>query len=321
MLRCKTLLLLCAVGATTLLGSLSAGEPNKKEADSLVIVDGADKEHKVKAWRFTAGTKHLSWLAPAGAVADPEPEKGGKKGAAKTRATVGPVALEFSEGSGVPLKKRIVTYVLLENIRSIDYDAAKKEVTLKVAKSANPEEDIELKGITGYVDVNVLTIEAKVDLGELGSATTKFQGGVANGVKSIRFPSPKPVAAPPKEAKPAVIVSAGKDKTDHAAMDLQALYLHPDGGLATSQTLYFKDTVKVELSKLKKLSHTTGLTFDLTLASGQNVPLVLMERVTEGKNAVQLQGILGRVPAGWKVFPMGTVGEMTYGLKKILKDA
>ena len=30
-----------------------------------VVVDANGKEHKLKTWKFTAGTRHLSWLAPA----------------------------------------------------------------------------------------------------------------------------------------------------------------------------------------------------------------------------------------------------------------
>src|SRR5262249_27615199 len=137
MKRCLTLLLL-ASGILVADRTLPAGE--KGEPNTLIVTDANGKEHKLKTWKFTAGTRHLPCVS-----ADGKDTSAGRE------------MLEFSEGKGAPLKKRVLTYLPVASIRSVEYDAKKNSVTLRIAKSAKEEDDEELHGITGYVGVNLLT--------------------------------------------------------------------------------------------------------------------------------------------------------------------
>src|SRR5438874_9104658 len=108
-------------GAAVLAASaaLPAGEKTGAgNQNQLVVIDANGKEHKVKDWKFTKGTKHLSWLAAAA------PEDKGKKGPA------GPEALEFAEGKLPPLSKGVLTYLPLSSVRSIQFDAGKDKDTM-----------------------------------------------------------------------------------------------------------------------------------------------------------------------------------------------
>src|SRR5207302_10495079 len=148
--RCLSLLLV-ASGLLMVDKTLPAGEQG--EPNTLIVTDANGKEHKLTTWKFTAGTKHVPWLAADG----------------KDK-SAGPEMLEFTEGKGAPLKKRVLTYVPVTSVRSLEYDAKKNTVTLRVACGPKEENDEVLTGVTGYVSVNLLTIEATADLGELGQA-------------------------------------------------------------------------------------------------------------------------------------------------------
>src|SRR5262245_30037840 len=109
----KFLLLVLLAAGPLALGDarpLAAGDKKPGPEPMLVITDASGKEHKVKTWKFTAGTRHLSWLAEAPAEEKKEDkdkdEKGkdekGKKGkqpVAKGKVAIGPEALEFSAGT------------------------------------------------------------------------------------------------------------------------------------------------------------------------------------------------------------------------------
>ena len=335
---CKFLLLFPTVAGILLLGeqtALPAGDKDKPAKQGVLIVtDGNGKEHKVKVWKFTAGTKYLSWLAAA-PKEDKEKDKDqektpvkGKKGGKvgpKANTAVGPEALEFSAVLGVPLKKRILTYVLLENIRSLEFDSKKETVTLRIAKSDKMEDDEVLVGVIGYENTNIISIDAEADLGEFGLAEMKFKGGVRGGIKAIRFPAPKPL---PAEAKGrfAEVIGVGKTKDSHKVVDLQPLYLQANGLEQVVPTLYFQKTVKLDVTKIAQLAQVGmgGSTWDVTLKSGDSQPLGLIERPTEAgaKYSSQLQGLVGRASVGYQLFPLAAASEVYFdkGKKTERKD-
>jgi hypothetical protein len=281
-------------------GTAPAGD--KGDANVLTVIDKDGKEHKLKTWKFVTGTRKLSWLAPA----DKEPAKGKKAPAA------GPEVFVVSEGE-YPLKKRVLTFIPVESVRSIEFDATEKKMTVRVAVSTTEDDDAKIEGVTGYENTNHFAVEAQTDLGELGQATVRFQGGGAKGVKSFRFADPKPV-------DPLPAGRAGKIKQQDTKLptfrfvDLQPLYATAGGQERTLPHLYFKETVKVELAKIEKMVGDK-LDFTLTLAGGkEQPPLVLLERPkdSDGKGTLQLEGLVGRGIVGWRLFPMITVGELTF---------
>src|SRR5438105_151504 len=85
-------------------GATAADEPAKADGEPLIVLDSTGKEQKLKAWKITAGTRHLAWLAPAEKEADPkdkpdpkENPRTAQKAPPKSKAPAGPEALEFRE--------------------------------------------------------------------------------------------------------------------------------------------------------------------------------------------------------------------------------
>ncbi len=329
MRSCKLLLLvLSGVGLVALsaVRPLTAGDKkDKKPAQGgaeIVITDFNGKEHKVKNWKFTTGTLHLSWLATPAEAKQLAEKQGtpGKKGKGGPKApAVGPEAFEFSPGLGPVYKRgnRIMVYVPLENIRSIEFDHEEKTATVRVAKESGEEE---LVGKTGYVGVNVLTIEAETDLGEFGVGQIKFEGGVNRGIKSVRFPAAKAAAAP--KGRNAEVYQSEKDKvTLYKVKDLLPLYKQTDGLLRTSPMLFFQKTVKLDVAKVARLSQlgARGDNWDVTLKSGASQALEIIKRPADvGGKAAGLEGLVARSAAGYYLFPLSEINEAYFdkGKKK-----
>jgi hypothetical protein len=254
------LILACMACAAWGLGA--AGDEPAKDGP-LLIVDGAGKEQKIKAWKFSQGTRHLTWLAPAGGdkpagePKDPkEPkDKAPPKAAPKTRPAIGPEALEFRDEHSTNFVDGILILVPLDRVRAIEYDYDKQAVTLKVAMGDGKDES--LTGTTKFRGINKITIEAEVDKGDMGIAEVKFLGGMPKGIRSLTFPKPKAPAGQ-KEGRSATITVADKQKIVQKASDVQALYRLPDGSERLLSTVMFKKTLKVDLAKVAKLHMVEG---------------------------------------------------------------
>src|SRR5262245_50790445 len=71
----KTLACLTTAGLARLLGAclcLADDSPKPAAPGTLLIVDNTGKEQTVKSWKFTQGTRHLTWLAPGTSGKEPE---------------------------------------------------------------------------------------------------------------------------------------------------------------------------------------------------------------------------------------------------------
>jgi hypothetical protein len=300
----------------------SADEAAKPaEPGTLVVIDAAGKEQKLKTWKFAVGTRRLSWLTPAAPAKD-DADKDGKvqdktkapadKG--KKPTATGPEALEFREENSTKFVEGVLTLVPLDRIRSLDYED-KDVVSLHVARGDKADDDVILKGLTKYKGINKLTIEAEIDKGDLGVAEIKFLGGVPKGIRGIRFPPAKAPAAAPAGRPAFVSIADSDDKTAHKVADLRPLYKLPNGSERIAPTLFFKKTLKVDVAKIQKLSvveNTDGAEFTVTLKDGTESTLTLLRDVTlDGKQA-RLEGMVGRVPAGYKLFPLHAVTEIQF---------
>jgi hypothetical protein len=293
------------------------GEAKPVPAGTLVVIDNSGKEHKLKSWKFVKGTEHLSWLAkPAKKDEDAkeekeEPKKKNTKQSAAPKGPSGPECLVFRDDNSTDLDKGIITYIPLNRIRAIDYDNEKRTVTVHVVKSGKKGEDEEvLTGATKYTD-NKIAIEAESDLGDLGVATVKFQGGTAkNSIKGLRFSEPKVKPAEPK-GRPAEVTAADKDKTVHKVTNLQPVYVLADRSQRLIPTLLFKKTVKIALPKIQKLAAVetsekgATLEYEVTLKDGKTHTLILLNNTSplDGKEALLL-GFVGEMAAGYKFFPV-----------------
>jgi hypothetical protein len=130
------------------------------------------------------------------------------------------------------------------------------------------------------------------------------------------------VAAAPKESRPAAVTFADK-KSKYVAnvTDLQPLYKVADGE-TLSPLLFFKKTIKVDVAKFKKIVSqskpgTVGdLSWEVVLKAGDDETLTLLTEVMlDGKPAL-LEGLVGRVPAGYRTFPLHLLQEVEFDVTK-----
>jgi hypothetical protein len=296
--------------AVLILGRAAGADDAPKPAEGeLVVIDAAGKEQKLKAWRFVAGTRHLSWLAPAAPPAKDEK--------APHKVETGPEALEFRAEDSTNFVDGVLTLIPLERLRAIDYDSEKDTVTVRVAAGDKGAEEETLTGSTKFRGINKLTLAAEVDKGDLGVAEVKFLGGVPKGIRGIRFPETK-VPAAAAGGRPATVTVEDKEKNTQKATDLQPLYRLGDGSERILPTLFFRKTLKIDLGKVKKLravesKEAPGGDWEVTLGDGGTETFTLLPKpVLDGKPAT-LEGLVGRVPAGWKLFPVHALAEVEFG--------
>jgi len=296
---------------------LPASADDKKEEKKddkkpvLIIVDAKGKENKVTGWQIVEGTRPLAWLAPD-RKPDDEKEDPNVKPA---RVPQGPEGLVFRDESAPNFRKSVETLIPLESLRAVDFDEEKQTMTVKVAVSDKPDDDATLTGTTRFAEFNKLTIEAEVDKGELGVAAVKFKGGVKGGIKGLRFPSPRPLAAPTGRVARVTVQGAKGEEAKGAdkVHDLKVLY-QAGGGQKLSPTLLFKKTIRVDIAKLEKVVDAGGQDVDWTISlkGGTEETFSLLSSGDIDGKAATLVGLLGRVPAGYKLYPVFTVKEITF---------
>jgi hypothetical protein len=299
----------CTLAAAFLaaaLGVVAADEAAKPaEPGTIVVTDAAGKEQKVKSWSFTAGTRRLGWLA-----ADKDEGAEGKGGKAKGKKPAGPEALVVRDELKIHFLAGVVTLVPVDRLRSVEFDSEKETMTVRAAADPKAEDDAVLTGTTAYKGINKLTIEAEVDKGDAGVAAVTYQGGLPRGIKGVRFPAPKVEAAKP--GRPAVVVTLDRDvKKAHKVSDLQALYVLKSGREKLSPLLMFRKTLKVDLAKVKKIAASSEDSDDtvwrVVQKDGDDSTLTLLPSATLDGQAATLAGLVGRVPAGYKLFPVRRV--------------
>lgn len=327
--NCCAVLALAGLLAVSVLSSRpSAAEPAPAGGE-LVVVDAGGKEQKLKTWKFTAGTRHLAWLAPGkpageapqkdGPAAEPAPARPKGRPAAAPRPAVGPEALEFRETNSTTFVDGVLTLVPLENVIALDYDEEKATAALRVSTAEAADKGETLTGATRFKGINKLTIEAEVDRGERGIAEVKFLGGVPKGVRGVRFPAAKALAAP--KGRPAsVTVADGKEKAVFTVFDLQPLYRLADGGERLLPTLMFRKTLKVDVGTVQKITVGEGKGEDAEWQvkgkDGEEETLTLLRTIPHEGGMATLEGLLGRVATGYKLFPPHTFTEIVFDEKK-----
>lgn len=306
----KTLPVLALLCATAL-----AADPPPPATTGLVVVDAAGKEQKLKSWKFVAGTRHLGWLAPAPArdKDDKPPEKPARAGAKPQPVAAGPEAVEFRDENSTTLKNGVLTLLLPQHLRSLQYDGEKQTVTAHVAAGEKADADLAFTGPTKYQGINKITIEAEVDKGDAGIAEVKYQGGSAKGVRAIRFPAPK--APPEVKGRPAFVTveDEGKSHTD-AVSDLTPLYRFEDGSERLLPTLMFKKTLKLDVGKISHIKAEgrgeDGTECRVATKDGEEQTYTLLKTATIDGKAATLEGLVGTIRGGYKLYPAATLSEM-----------
>jgi hypothetical protein len=309
---------LLLIVALTVFAATAEDKPKPAEPGILIIIDAAGKEQKLKTWKFTEGVRRLGWLAPA-----KNTDSGGDAGAdrkaapkGKRQPTAGPEALALCAEMEIEYAEGVLTLVPLTHVGSIDFDNEKDTMTVQVGEGEAAEK---IAGSTKYKRINKLVIEAEVDKGDLGIAEVKYLGGVPRGIRSVRFPAPKAAPPVPQGRRVLVVSDDGKNKTSqHKVVDLLPLYRLPDGVEKLLPTIMFRKTLKLDVGKIKKIAAVRGgeSGWQVALKDGGEETLTLRETIPyEGKEA-RLLGFVGRIPAGYKLFPPSAIAEITFDAEK-----
>jgi hypothetical protein len=261
-------------------------------ADDATIVDSSGKEIALKKWSFAAGVVKPAWL--------------------------GMDALAFRETNSTTFRDGVMTYIPLDRLESLTYDGEKQTVKAKVAGVETP-----LEGWTRYQGINQLVIAAEVDKGEAGVVELKYHGGSGKGgIKSIKFPGAKAGEAPKGEPIYVVIGDGKKHEAPQTVHNLQALY-RADKTEKLLPTLMFKKTFRVDLGQVKKMTvHEQDKSFEceVTLKDGTSESLTLLTSIPFDVHTATLEGLLAAVPAGYKLFPMHTIAEISREAPKADKE-
>jgi hypothetical protein len=304
-----TLQLLFILGLTAFARAADE-DPKPAEPGTLVIVDSAGKEQKLKAWNFTEGVRRLGWLAKPSESEPDKEKKDAPKGKRAAPVAVGPEALAFRAETAIKYAEGVLTLIPLDRLRSLDYDTEMDTVTVRISAGADNIET--LTGTTKYKRINKLVIEAEVDKGELGVAEVKYLGGYPRGIRGVRFPVPKAAPPAPEGRRALVVADEGEKKTEHKVVDLLPLYRLAEGGEKLLPLIAFKKTLRLDVDKIKKIAVTGGNAWQITLKDGGDETLTLLETISlEGKQA-RLLGFLGRVPVGYILFPSAAIAEITF---------
>ncbi|NBO91904.1 MAG: hypothetical protein EBV06_06280 [Planctomycetia bacterium] len=290
----------------------------------LTVIDVTGKELKLKGWTFFEGTRRLGWLVDPNDKDTPPPKSVKPKGKRPPRVlSFGPEALVIRDANKFNFAEGVLAFVPLDRLRSIDYDSEKRSVTVKAVVSGKAEDDVELTGSTLYKMLNKVTLEADVDKGALGVAAVTYQGGLnRGGIRGLRF-SPESVQ-PFKPGRASVIETADKDlKRTYQVSDLMPLYRLADGREVLSSTLLFKKTLRLDVSKLASLTQSgedsEETVWTVTPKDGEAGTLTLLTSGTiEEQNAV-LVGLVGRVPWGYRLFPVRRIKSIMFDATEVPK--
>jgi hypothetical protein len=284
------------IGAVVLAAGLVGAADPPAGLGPAVVVDAAGKEVKLDRVKFATGVRRLAWLAdPKGVTATEDVKKG-------------PLALELREPNSTTYAKGVVTLVPLSGVESIRYEYDKQTVSVAVKGLPAP-----LTGSLQFKGVNAVTFE-----GDAGGVVGKFSGGTAKtGVKSITFPTAKPLVIP-RSPGPSWAVQIDQPKAGDPVLTvrtLKVLYHYLPGGaeeaadalpVRKGDPLSFMTPFKrLEVLAVDGTNHRAAA--ELEPAAGPDRLVVFPLTKQLDKRTGTVVGLLGEVDAGWKLFPLHTV--------------
>lgn len=271
-----------------LVGGLVAADPPAEAT----VTDGSNREVRVAALQFGAGTRRLAWLAdPAGATED---------------AKKGPLVLELREPHSTNYAQGIVTYVPLGSVESIRYDYDR--LVAAVAVKGVPEP---LAGTLQYKGVNVFAFDGTAD----GKPVT-FSGGTLapSRIRAVTFAGARPAPARKEAAAWQVQIDQPKALNPTLkATNFKFLYQRADGTevLADAATVRKGDPFALDASVtlftvLAVDPNTRLAVVEVQTGAVEKLLVIPQEVERDGKKAV-LVGLVGEVEAGWKLFPLRAI--------------
>jgi hypothetical protein len=295
----------CLLSLLTLAPVLTALRAQSAGDTWEILYDGQTKILLQDA-RFTAGTRHLSWLVAAD-----------KSGKSKTK-NLGPEYLEFREEKSTTFKDGIVTLIPVTSLLRLEYEPDKKLVRAVVKQPG--DKDLTLVGSTKFTGINKFTLDgtaAKAEVGVAGALQFK-DGFMTVPIRGFAQSGAKPVEMPTGDKS--VIVTQDKEKTEHAVSGLMPLY-RVGAGQKLASVLMFQKVGQIDVTKLAVLrqlppadkKQTISHEYEVTQAGGEKQRLTLLEKTQLDDNQpAVLIGLVGRVAAGFKLFPPHTITEVRF---------
>ena len=104
---------------------------------------------------------------------------------------------------------------------------------------------------------------------------------------------------------------------------MQPLY-RVTGGETLSPLLFFKKTLKIDVAKINRITVTESgneTAWGIVMKDGGEESLSLLTNVTLDGKPAALAGFVGRVPAGYKLFPIHVIEEIQFDAKPKKFDA
>ncbi|MBI3822261.1 MAG: hypothetical protein HY289_06230, partial [Planctomycetes bacterium] len=96
-----------------------------------------------------------------------------------------------------------------------------------------------------------------------------------------------------------------------------------DGQHRVLPYLMFKKTVKIDMAKIVSMhfvpsedKKVVSYDFEVTLKDDTKHTLTILTKIElEGKKSATFEGLIGRVPAGYKLFPAHTIHDLQVGAR------
>ena len=270
-----------------------------------ILVDAHTKV-PFKDARFTAGTRHLGWLVESDRPANPKAKN------------PGPEYLEFREEKSTTFKDGILTWIPLASLAGLEFDHDKKLVRAAVKQADG--KDLVLVGSTKFVGINKFSVEGstgKTEIG-IGGALQLQDGLLKTPFRGLMHEGARPVIVP--AGRGAVVIAQDKEKSEHKVYGLAGLY-RVGAGQKLASVLMFQKIGQLDLAKVTVLrqlpptdkKQTVSHDYDVTFADGDKQRLTLLEKTQLSDNQpATLVGLVGRVPAGFKLFPPHTIAEVRF---------
>jgi len=260
---------------------------------SPTIVDATGKEITPTKWSFAFGTRKLTFLPDA------------------------PEAFELRETNSTTFKDGIITWVPLQRIEAIEYDSEMQTIRVRVVSVKEP-----LTGSTRFKEVNQLVLETETDAGNNGIAAVKYRGGLPRtGIRAIRFPLMKQTD-PMKESGDAYTIRIAEAKGKGSSVivrDLRPLYWL-DRTERFGTALWFKKSLKIDMADIEQFAVVQPPTkaapaeCEVVKKDGTSLGLTLLATAPPESKTGQLLGLVGRVDAGYRLFPIHTISEWKRGI-------
>jgi hypothetical protein len=111
-----------------------------------------------------------------------------------------------------------------------------------------------------------------------------------------------------------VTVVYKEKKTHFKVSDLQPIY-RGAAGEQVSSVMWFKKTLKVDVAKIAKVvaqESEDDPVWQVTMKDGGDETLTPLPKATINDKPAVFEGLLGRVPAGYKLFPGHVISEVHF---------